>query len=442
MHLIGRFPSPTLTRPSSAHRSARLVVVLTLLMLLLTALVPAPAVAAGARYVDVQRWTSTTNFTSGTHSGTKASSGAVTFSKSKATAKYKDPYGGSTKTYDVATWTSAPVKTTFGLNELIMSWSAVTPKGTFVEFQAQGVTDKGKTTTWYSMGRWAHWDSSSRIRRTSVKGQRDAYASVLTDTLRTASGTTLKSYKVRVKLHRVKGSKAKPYVRTLTAMASRLPREASVTTSKPGVATGVQLNVPAYSQMVHRGHSPRYGNGGEAWCSPTSTAMVLDYLKLGPRKSSMSWVPSGHPNPSVDHAAKMTYDYAYKGTGNWSFNAAYANHEGAEAFVTRFRSLRDAEPLIKAGIPLVVSTSFKSSALSGAGYSTYGHLMVIVGFDAKGNVIVNDPASHLKASNSQVRTTYRRDQFENAWIPTSGGLAYVIAPRGKALPKPAHSRNW
>ena len=411
-------------------------------MLLLAALVPTPATAAGARYVDVQRWTSTSQFGGGAHSGTAASKGAVTFSKGKATAKYKDPYGGATKTYDVATWTSAPVKTSFGLTELIMSWNAVTPKGTFVEFQAQGVTSKGKTTKWYSMGRWAHWDSSSRIRRTSVKGQGDANASVLTDTLRTSSGTTLDSYKVRVKLHRIKGSSAKPSVRTLVATTSRLPREARVPTSAPGVATGVLLNVSTYSQMVHRGHSPQYGSGGEAWCSPTSTAMVLDYFKVGPSNSSMSWVASGHPNPSVDHAAKMTYDYAYKGTGNWAFNVAYANHQGAEAFVTRFRSLRDAEPLIKAGIPLVVSTSFTSSALSGAGYGTYGHLMVIVGFDAKGNVIVNDPASHLKASNSQVRTTYRRDQFENAWIPASGGLAYVIAPPGKALPKPTHSRNW
>lgn len=412
------------------------------IMLLLATLVPAPAEAAGARYVDFQRWASTSNFKPGTHSGTKATKGALFFSSAKATAKYTDPYGGSAKTYDVATWTSDSVKTSFGLTELIMSWNAVTPKGTFIEFQAQGKTNKGKTTRWYSLGRWAHWDSSSRIRRASVKGQRDAYATVLTDTLRTTSGTTLRSYKVRVKLHRVKGSTAKPYVRTLGAVTSRLPREAAVPTSKPGVATGTELKVPRYSQMIHRGHSPQYGSGGEAWCSPTSTAMVLDYFKLGPSGSSMNWVRSGHPNPSVDHAAKMTYDYAYKGTGNWSFNVAYANHEGAEAFVTRFRSLREAEPLIKAGIPLVVSTSFTSSALSGAGYGTNGHLMVIVGFDRAGNVIVNDPASHLKASNAQVRTTYRRDQFENAWIPASGGLAYVIAPKDKALPKPVSSRNW
>ena len=37
------------------------------------------------------------------------------------------------------------------------------------------------------------------------------------------------------------------------------------------------LAVPQYSQEIHHGDFPQYDNGGEAWCSPTSTSMVVSY---------------------------------------------------------------------------------------------------------------------------------------------------------------------
>ena len=45
-------------------------------------------------------------------------------------------------------------------------------------------------------------------------------------------------------------------------------------TSKTTMTSTVDLAVPAYSQMLHSGHFPQYGGGGQAWCSPTSTAMA------------------------------------------------------------------------------------------------------------------------------------------------------------------------
>nr|WP_258562727.1 peptidase C39 family protein [Nocardioides sp. MAH-18] len=221
-------------------------------------------------------------------------------------------------------------------------------------------------------------------------------------------------------------------------MSSLLPSVSSVPTSKPGVARGVVLDVPAYSQMVHRGHYPEYGAGGEAWCSPTSTAMVLGYYDALPGAAAYSWVPAGHPDPWVDHVARMTYDYAYEGTGNWPFNTAYAATRVDHAFVTRLRSLREAEELVRAGIPVVASIAFDPGGLTGAPIgSTDGHLLVIVGFTADGDVVVNDPAA---ATDAEVRRTYDRGEFENAWIPTSGGTVYVIADA--AHPLPAGHTNW
>jgi hypothetical protein len=68
--------------------------------------------------------------------------------------------------------------------------------------------------------------------------------------------------------------------------------------------------------------------------------------------------------------------------------------------------------------------------------------MVIVGFTANGDVVVNDPASHLIKSNDQVRTVYDRQAFENVWIPHSGGLVYVIHPTSQALPPTVGQHNW
>jgi hypothetical protein len=93
---------------------------------------------------------------------------------------------------------------------------------------------------------------------------------------------------------------------------------------------------------------------------------------------------------------------------------------------------------------LVTSVSFDSSELDGAGYSTDGHLMVIVGVTKSGDVVVNDPASHLIRSDDQVRVTYKRQQFSNVWIGKTGGIAYVVHPVSVPLPRTAtpRERNW
>jgi hypothetical protein len=95
--------------------------------------------------------------------------------------------------------------------------------------------------------------------------------------------------------------------------------------------------------------------------------------------------------------------------------------------VTALHNLREAEPFINAHIPLVASVAWESNKLDGGIKSTNGHLMVIGGFTASGNVIAYDPAS---ADDSLVRHVYDREQFERAWIPASGGIVYLIRPAG------------
>ena len=63
--------------------------------------------------------------------------------------------------------------------------------------------------------------------------------------------------------------------------------------------------------------------------------------------------------------ARYVFDYHYQGAGNWPFNTAYAAARGLVSDVTQLHDLSEAEPFIKAGIPLVASIAFSSNKLDG-----------------------------------------------------------------------------
>jgi len=155
--------------------------------------------------------------------------------------------------------------------------------------------------------------------------------------------------------------------------------------------------------------------------------MVLGYYDALPPPSTYRFVPAGHPAPWVDLAARRTYDKDYEGTGNWPFNTAYAAERGLVSDVTQLHNLREAEPFIRDGIPLVASVAWQPNKLDGGIKSTNGHLLVIGGFTASGDPIVYDPAS---TDDTAVRHVYDREQFEKAWIPASGGIVYLVRPAG------------
>ncbi len=400
---------------------------------------PVAGRAAPARQIDYTQWATTAELGSGRLAGVRVSKGRVRLATPVGSRRYVDPHRGTATRYDYGHWTSPWTAPGFGFTELVPSWDATTRGDTWVKVEVRGRSGHGQRSSWDTIANWSRADAA--FRRTSLGSQADDLARVATDTWRANSSAGLTSWQLRFTLHRRSGTGAVPTLDTVGAMTSRLPQVSSVRTSRPGVARGITLKVPKYSQMIHRGHYPRYGNGGEAWWSPTSTSMVLGYYDRLPSPAAYSWVtPSTSPDRFVDHAARMTYDYEYGGTGNWPFNTAYAATHVRHAFVTRLRSLRQAERFIKAGIPVVASVAFGRGGLHGAPISsTNGHLLVIVGFTAAGNVVVNDPAA---STNSGVRRVYKRGQFENAWIPKSGGLVYIIRTADRTLPGDGLPRNW
>jgi hypothetical protein len=127
------------------------------------------------------------------------------------------------------------------------------------------------------------------------------------------------------------------------------------------------------------------------------------------------------------------YDWIYDGHGNWPFNTAYAATFDYEGYIARLTSLAKAEEFIAAGVPVIISIAWKKGELTNSGVdSTNGHLVVLVGFDSDGNLLVNDPAS---PSDSTVQHTYLRSEFEPLWLKASGGTVYLIYPEGTSVPK-------
>lgn len=294
---------------------------------------------------------------------------------------------------------TGPVLTVPAFDELVPSWNSTTGAAGSVTVEVRAGLGGGSWTRWYSFGRW-----STAEGRSSQDSQKDAAGQVLTDTLRLARPATTVQYRVTL---RGQGT-------TLRLLALNTSDRARLAAGlgQPGDRRrwGHLLEVPQRSQMV-------YPDGGEVWCSPTSVSMILASYGID--------VP-------VPQAARGMHDRAYDGTGNWPFNTAYAGERGLRAFVTRLPSLAAAERFTAAGVPLAVSLGWKKGELPGAAIaSSSGHLMVLVGFDAQGNPVLNDPAA---PGNDTVRRPYPRAAFERLWLSHSGGLSYVIAPVGTALP--------
>ncbi|MBB1247056.1 peptidase C39 family protein, partial [Streptomyces durbertensis] len=368
-------------------------------------------------------WTSRRDWRAGLAEGVALAPGrraGVCLRTPQGTVEYEDPHGGTTTTaWEYARWTGPVRALPHPATEVLPSWNAHTPPGTWLRVEVRVGYTTGGRSPWYVLGVWTSTDGPDVPRRTSVDGQKDGVTSVWTDTVTLDDGTAearIGSVQLRAVLLRAPGSDAVPVLWRLAATASAVPDRFEVPAGPPGPATGVEIRVPHYSQNVHVGRYPEYDNGGEAWCSPTSTQMITEYWGRRPTPEDLAWVRPEYDDPQVCHAARHTYDHQYGGCGNWPFNTAYAaTYQDMQGVVTRLASLEQAERLVAAGIPLITSQSFLAKELDGAGYGTAGHLMTVVGFTEDGDVIAADPAGR---DNNDVRRVYSRRAWENIWLRT------------------------
>jgi Peptidase_C39 like family len=318
-------------------------------------------------------------------------------------------YNGGAYTVGEATGPLIPAG--FGFSRAVASWDADTPPGTWIEVLARAQRG-GRLTRYYNLGVWAA--DGSTVGRHSVEDQRDGDGTVNVDTLVLSDSQPADAIQLKVRLFSARPDAVPSLRLAAVAVSTEARRPAQISAGDPRQWNKV-LDVPACSQQA-------YPDGGERWCSPTSTAMVVGF-----------WTHDRGPcEPRVRAAVDGVYDWVFDGYGNWPFNAAYAATAGElDGYVVRFTGLAQAEPWIAAGVPVVMSYAWTKGALTGAPVSSSkGHLGVLVGFDAQGNPVMNDPA----AGDGAVRRTYPRGELEALWLEHSGGTAYLIYPSNLAVP--------
>lgn len=321
-------------------------------------------------------------------------------------------YNGGSYRYAVATSPVFVSRQPF--DSITPSFEASAPEGTWLHVKLTARVN-GQWTKEYSLGVWTETDGL--VRRHSVEGQADTNGDVETDTLELTK--TADAFRIIVVMF--SATTASPTVRAVSAVATARS-SATTTSSQAGDprAFGKGLQVPKLSQMI-------YNSGGEGWCSPTSTSMLLNYWADVLGAHTLRETPP--------EAAVATRDYVYDGTGNWPFNTAYAaSMDGGTRLhgaVTRLSSFSQVEQLIAAEVPVAISIRYGKGELSGSPISsTNGHLVVVRGIATNGDIVCNDPAFRTDAS---VEVTYNRAELTRAW-QRSLGTTYLVWPTSRSLP--------
>ena len=294
-------------------------------------------------------------------------------------------------------------------DELVVSWNAACPSasGLKIEVRASGASG---ISPFLLYGWWA--ERTNRYPRASGHGQSNSLAEVKTDILKCREPMR----RAQVRLTFCAGDAGVLPSLKFLGFSALDSRQIPVDRPPNQAVWGKTLEVPERSQVGHAG-----ANG---WCSPTSVAMVLAF-----------WGQQLH-RPDLDHAvpdvARGVFDPHLPGTGNWPFNTAYAGHfAGMRAYATRLGGLRDLENWIAAGIPVVASVSF--DFLNGRAVDEgTGHLIVIIGFTADGQVVINDPWPNPRKGFKH-RQVFSRQSVQKAW-DRSHRTVYLIYPEAWPLP--------
>ena len=292
--------------------------------------------------------------------------------------------------------TSAQLEAAFPFDELLLSADALFPGGGELEAEAQVKTAEGWS-PWFSFGRFGASGGGA-----SAAPQENAFGSQEIDKLKLKKKAS--SFRYRLTLTTAGG---KPPVLRLAAVSytdSGARYSPAAAAFKPAGHKALKLSLPRRSQMMQQ-----VNYAGDI-CSPVSLSMALDGLglKAGPLET-----------------AEAVLDSAQNIYGNWFFNTAHAGTRGLYAFTARLNSFEEARAFLEAGAQVVASVTFGPDELKNSPLlKTKGHLLVLAGFNSKGDVITHDPAA---PDEKTVERVYDRAQFAQAWFANKYGTAYIIA---------------
>jgi hypothetical protein len=295
------------------------------------------------------------------------------------------------------TWTSAETPTAFAFTELLPSWNVSAPPetGLRMDVRVRGARNQ-RWSPWLYLGSWGRTSSGPERRVSCTQGV------VNIDYL--ALDAPADAYQVRVRFESFSFDRSvAPTLRRLAVAYSGV----TGASRSPQPVDGWVRDLPVPFRTQKDAPKPLAGE----ICSPTSVSMVLAY-----------W---GVDKPVVEHALSI-YDPENEMFGNWGRAVARAGELGMDGWLTRFRTWDQVKAQIAAGQPVIASIRFKAGTFPSAVLpSTGGHLIVIRGFNAAGDVIVNDPAGKERGNGA----VYRADELARAWFD-HGGVGYVIRRPG------------
>lgn len=305
--------------------------------------------------------------------------------------------------------TSPEIKAPIAWDELVVSWNADAPSGTYLKIEARGIYPD-RETKFYTLGLWS--EDTSKFPRESVRQQKDSDGRVSTDTL--ILSQPCERTQIRITL----GSADKNVEPKLKFLGlSFLNSKAEMVSLPPNKkAWGKIIETPERSQNSYPEE--------QGWCSPTSLAMVMM------RWSSVLKRPE--LNIDVRECAAAVLDKNY-GTGNWPFNTAFAGKfPQMRGYISRFTDISELEDWIAAGIPVIISSPGHLLE-EGRKNTGSGHVVTVIGFTETGDVVINDPAMRIEKRKT-VQRTYKRENVIKAW-KTSKNTVYLVYPESAKIPK-------
>jgi hypothetical protein len=295
--------------------------------------------------------------------------------------------------------TSPEITARIDFDQLVTSWNAEMPEDALLKIEVQAIYPED-TTGYYAFGLWS--GDPQRHPRQGVAEQKDASGNVATDTL--VLVRPCRRFRLRLT---ISGAPRLKFLGVCLANTKATPP----TLAPNRAAWGQLIEVPERSQMVY--------TNGSVLCSPTTLCMLMAFWAKALARPELEL--------SVPEIEAGVYDPNWQGTGNWSFNMAFAgSYSGLRAYVSRFSDVSELEDWIAKGLPVGLSLCY--NRLRGKAGPPSGHLVVCVGFTETGDVIINDPGTRLN-----VRKTFLRANLTNAWA-YSHNTVYLVYSETATVP--------
>lgn len=315
-------------------------------------------------------------------------------------------------------------------NDLVASWNAETPEGSYAEIFARvylpeydGWTDPAGIvcdgwSDWISWGKWSPYIARSCPHQQDAHPRKDSeedngwvYANSRycggDSSLNVRGSLTAAAFQLKAILHAEAGCRALPSLRLLAATWKNTndpdwQADCSYPEEPVEPAASVLLDTPALSQMVR---DPDYGN---VICSATSITMLMN-------GQGADLLP--------EDVSLVNFDYAFGGNGNWSFTCAAAGAYGYESYVS-YSSFEAVRQELTKGYAVGFSVKYSSKPeddqpyLINAPGHTNGHLITIVGYyfdEELGEYVYysNDPGTDSDADTAH--REYRQSQLDKCW---------------------------